>query len=306
MNSIRLGREHPPLVPWTGSNISKANFQANTTFQSLNHPGPCAFSNAFSPAAPFALFGRPLAPQIQAPMQGFASLGGGSPTTMYKPPTLIASQAQSSLTTRQRQPQQSKNQPSGSFHTPASSFKSTPLASTPMASASTSQSVSRASRSGQAASFKSAAFTSASFSAQTSNPMPRASISGKAAPFSCPGGSGSSSLGPSNGQILQQRRLPDAPAIENNVNYQPLSKGGPRSTVLQPSGNSSTPSSKAVAMEVPSTKLPLPQQNTAPPGIATAVTPATGPPQGVKRRLGMGPRAIAGGYANKKFKPPTL
>jgi hypothetical protein len=235
-------------------------------------------------------------------MQGFASLGGGSPTTMYKPPTLIASQAQSSLTTRQRQPQQSKNQPSGSFHTPASSFKSTPLAS-PMASASTSQSVSRASRSGQAASFKSAAFISASFSAQTSNPMPRASISGKAAPFSCPGGSGSSSLGPSNGQILQQRSLPDAPAIENN---QPLSKGGPRSTVLQPSGNSSTPSSKAVAMEVPSTKLPLPQQNTAPPGTATAVTPATGPPQGVKRRLGMGPRAIAGGYANKKFRPPTL
>ncbi|KAJ2914061.1 hypothetical protein MD484_g6352, partial [Candolleomyces efflorescens] len=79
-----------------------------------------------------------------------------------------------------------------------------------------------------------------------------------------------------------------------------------RSTVLQPSGNSLTSSSKPIPTENPTLKLQLPQQNTAPPGIATGITPANGPPQGVKRRLGMGPRAVAGGYANKKFKPPTL
>ncbi|KAJ2926931.1 hypothetical protein H1R20_g10172, partial [Candolleomyces eurysporus] len=291
---IRLGREYPPLIPWMGPDAYATNFQAYTSYQSSSHLGPFASSSTLSPAAPFtsfASFGRPLAPQIQAPTQGFASLGRGAPTTTFRLPISTTPQAHSSFLTRQ--PEQGRDNPPASFHTPASSFKSTPPASAPTSSASTSQSVSRASISEQATPFKSTVL----ISAPASKPVPRGPVSMKAAPFSRP--EQPSSVNPSNRQI-------SAPIIENNGHSQQFNAGKSRSTVLQPSGNASTPSSKPVTIANPSTKPQLPQQNTAPPGIVAGVTPATGPPQGVKRRLGMGPRATPGGYANKKFKPPTL
>lgn len=82
-----------------------------------------------------------------------------------------------------------------------------------------------------------------------------------------------------------------------------------RSKVFQPSGNASI-SRRPLTGQLPTPPLvkdnstPKPLAAPTPPPPSTNTVAATAP-QGVKRRLGMAPRA-AGGYSNKKFKAPTL
>jgi hypothetical protein len=85
----------------------------------------------------------------------------------------------------------------------------------------------------------------------------------------------------------------------------------PRSQILQSGGNRLTAAVQQPrpnpSIKEPPVPLPKPSSSrSAPPAAKTTAEVTTPPPQNgsLKRRLGMGPRT-AGGYSNKKFKPPT-
>lgn len=203
-------------------------------------------------------------------MPGFASLAGSALRNVFRPPLSTTPQIHSAFTLRQPQP----SNPSTLFCSPASSSKPNPTASGPS-------------------------------SASTSHPISRDSIPGRATPFSRPGRHLHVNT-TNDEQIVQQNRHPTAATIENHGHSQRPSTVKSRSAVLQSSRNAPASSPEPLTLANPSDKLPVPQQPTAPPGIAAGVTPAPGPSRGIKRRLGMVPRAAAGGYTNKKFKIPTL
>lgn len=102
--------------------------------------------------------------------------------------------------------------------------------------------------------------------------------------------------------------------------YRPLPQAS-KPQILQPGGNAEVTRLKPMIATQTSRVVPakspiVPLTHRAAAQTVAAVDNETVPPkpesgpQGVKRRLGMGPRAIGGvgggGYSNKKFKPPTL
>ncbi|KAJ3545974.1 hypothetical protein NMY22_g2239 [Coprinellus aureogranulatus] len=260
----RLGREHPPAIPWAPVGQTQTGVPLNWSY-----PPSYPSSTSTSAPQPLASFSRPVVVQFGRP--NAPSSAAFSTTAEFRHPSQVASRSQPP----------SAPQP---LPTTRSSASEHDLLAAPAKSASKIVSLS-------------------------------SWASGSAAPLVTPRTAGHNVLSEpvrsttlaagAPMQVPVSRALPLATAIGSKPRLQILRPGENRIAVTPTAAQASRPfplvkePPKPLPERVTSQSAPLPQTDS---GAQDANTlPQNG---SLKRRLGMGPRT-AGGYSNKKFKPPT-
>ena len=278
MPSARLGREHPPGIPWTPPGQAQANAYSNWSYpQSF----PCTYLQ--------------LAEMISSNVVDPASTSTGHSTSVSYP---MASFGRPAVAHFGR-----AVAPSTSSFTPTAEFR----------------------HPGQGVSFSRPSLVQP-LSTVTTNPAPAVTSPpppAKPAPQVAPPFNKESNLSTSRVFATRLVEAPVRPTPALGVNLarltsvsrlsstQIIAPSQPRSHILQPGGNRSmaTVQHSRPDPSIKESSAPLPKPSpsrSAPPVAKKTVEVTTPPPQNgsLKRRLGMGPRT-AGGYSNKKFKPPT-
>lgn len=267
----RLGREHPPGIPWTPPGQTRANTHTNWSYPPV-YPSSTSVSasNCIAPPHPMATFGRPVVAQFGRPIA--PAVPAFAHAAEFKHPSQVAA---ASRTTCAFQPLPKvpiipASVSSSSGPPPKTASRVTPLLD----------------------------LTSTLRMSQVPSGLTKRAVYAHARPAAT---SGFDSVG---------RTTVNRPGSSITSVSKPRSqilRPGGKCSVLTPTAG--LPSRPPPDKEPPSAPLPKAvTSHTAPPPQTTAVhAPETiALPQNgsLKRRLGMAART-GGGYSNKKFKPPT-